>query len=266
MKRILLLIAAMLLGPLLRAGHAATMYGVGPFEVGVHSNLYEINEASGATKLIGDTGFERMGGLAFNAAGVLYGYTPGAFYTINTTTGAATRIGLLGVNSPEGGLAFQPGTGVLYGVSSTLTDTLLTIDTATGVAATVGNLGSAGRDVSGLAFSTSGVLYGVAYRDNNPDNLVTINTATGAATTIGALGTNQGPTASSSVGGLEFDPDNGILYYSDSVALYTVNTASGLATLIGPHGVEFAGLAAAVPEPAALAIVPLVAALFMRRR
>jgi len=227
--------------------NAGIMFGTAPFVQGTNSNLYRINEQTGAASLIGTSGFAEIGGIAFNSAGVLYGYSPGSLYTIDTTTGTATRVGLLGVNAPEGGLAFQPGTGTLFAVSSTLSDTLLTINPSTGVASTVGPLGSAGRDTSGLAFSPAGVLYGVAFRDGNADQLITIDTTSGAASPIGLLGTNV---TTPTVGGLEFDPDSGILYFSDNTNLYTVNTATGLATLVGPHGVTgMAGLAATVPEP-----------------
>jgi len=243
--------------------NAGIMFGTAPFVPGTNSDLYRINEQTGAATLIGSTNFAEIGGLAFNSAGVLYGYTPGALYTINTSTGAATRVGLLGMNAPEGGLAFQPGTGTLFAVSSTLTDTLLTINPSTGVATTVGPLGSAGRDTSGLAFSAAGVLYGVAYRDTNADSLITINTTTGAATIIGPTGTNV---TAPVVGGLEFDPDSGILYFSDNASLYTVNTATGLATLIGPHGFTgMAGLAATVPEPASVSLIAITIALLSSR-
>jgi hypothetical protein len=257
---------------LTRIANASILYGIGPWEAGMHSNLYRIDKSTGAATLVGDTGFDRFNGLAFRNDGVLFGYRGGALYSINSTSGAATQVGLLGINSPEGGLAFHPTTGVLFGVSSTLTDTLLTIDTTTGVATAIAPLGSAGRDVSGLAFNASGTLYGAAFRDNNADNLVTINTTTGAAFTIGPLGTNQGPAAGAAVGGLEFDPQSGILYYSEGINLYTVNPSTGAASLIGPHGVEIAGLAAVVPEPAAaMALLAspmwLVAgAVFVRRR
>src|SRR5687767_5308830 len=168
-----------------RISTADILYGVGPWEVSVHANLYRIDKATGAATLVGDTGFDRFNGLAFRDDGALFGYRGGALYSLDSTTGAATRVGLLGIDSPEGGLAFHPTTGALFGVSSTLTDTLLTIDTSTGVATTVGPLGSGGRDVSGLAFHPSGVLFGAAFRDNNADHLITINTATGAASAIG---------------------------------------------------------------------------------
>jgi hypothetical protein len=134
------------------ATRAAVMFGVAPFDNTLHSNLYRIDESTGSATLIGDTGFVDMAGLAFNSANFLYGYTPGALYTIETSTGAATRVGLLGSNHPEGGLAFQPGTDVLFAVKSVLADELVKINTTTGASTTVGLLGPAGRDTSGLAF------------------------------------------------------------------------------------------------------------------
>jgi DNA-binding beta-propeller fold protein YncE len=248
------------------AAKAAVMFGVAPFDNTLDSNLYRIDESTGAATLIGDTGFTDMGGLAFNAANVLYGYTPGALYTIDTTTGAATRMGLLGSNHPEGGLAFQPGTGVLFAVKSVLADELVTINTSTGASTTVGLLGSAGRDTSGLAFAADGTLFGVALGPS-PDQLIRIDTITGAATAIGPLGTNV---LTPTVGGLEIDPDSGILYYSDNQNLYSVNKTTGAATLIGAHGVSgMAGLAAGnpgVPEPATLVPAASVSLMLLRRR
>ena len=142
---------------------------------------------------------------------------------------------------------------------------LLTIDVNTGAAAaSVGPLGSAGRRRFRPRVSASGVLYGAAYRDGQADQLVTIDIMTGAATLVGPLGTNV-PTPA--VGGLEFDPASGILYYSDNTNLYSVNTSSGAALLIGPHGVApMAGLAAVVPEVHGMAVAALGVAAALRRR
>jgi hypothetical protein len=246
------------------AADAAPLFGVAPFQIGVNSSLYRVDESTGAATLIGDTGFERFGGLAFAPSGTLYGYTPGALYTLNTTTGAATRIGFLGTPAPEGGLAFQPGSGTLFAVDSTdPNDELLTINLATGAASIVGPLGAAGRDTSGLTFLPDGRLLGVALA-GGLDRLIEINPTTGAAFTIGVLGPNVGLP---SVGGLEFDPDSGILYYSDASNLYSVNVTSGAATLIGAHGVfEMSGLAAAVPEPVGLALLASLLMIMRRAR
>src|SRR5205823_12465032 len=115
--------------PLAPVSRAAVMFGVAPFDVNANSNLYRVDESTGAATLVGDCGFTRLGGLAFNVSGVLYGVTPGALYTVNALIGQATRIGLLGSDHPEGGLAFQPGTGALFAVKSTLADELVTLNT-----------------------------------------------------------------------------------------------------------------------------------------
>jgi hypothetical protein len=151
---------------------------------------------------------------------------------------------------------------MLFAVDSTdPNDELLTINLATGAASIVGPLGAAGRDTSGLTFLPDGRLLGVALA-GGLDRLIEINPMTGAAFTIGVLGPNVGLP---SVGGLEFDADSGILYYSDASNLYSVNVTSGAATLIGAHGVtEMSGLAAAVPEPVGLAL--LASSLMIMRR
>lgn len=84
---------------------------------------------------------------------------------LDPTTGAATDIGLIedgsGVDLNIYDLAFQPGTGVLYGISDFLGSScfgcIYTIDTATAEATLVGDpgVGSSG----GLAFAPDGTLY-----------------------------------------------------------------------------------------------------------
>src|SRR4051794_6083432 len=102
MTRTTLLLMLLLTSAATPASPAAVMFGVAPFDVNLNSNLYRIDETTSAATLVGDCGFTRLGGMAFIAAGVLYGVTPGALYTVNTTTGQATRIGLLGSDHPEG--------------------------------------------------------------------------------------------------------------------------------------------------------------------
>ena len=55
--------------------------------------------------LVGDTGLSRLGGIDFNASGVLYGVDggsvgPSSLYTISTTNGAATLIGTIPYRNP----------------------------------------------------------------------------------------------------------------------------------------------------------------------
>lgn len=79
-----------------------------------------------------------------------------ALYTIDTTTGAATLVGPLGVYLSNGslfiGLEVDPETGILY-VADDVTQILYTVDTATGEATEVGPMGV---PISALAATPGG--------------------------------------------------------------------------------------------------------------
>lgn len=62
--------------------------------------LYTIDQTTGATTLIGDTGItdNDLSGLAFRSDGVLFGEMNNNLYTINTSNGQATLIGSIGFN------------------------------------------------------------------------------------------------------------------------------------------------------------------------
>ena len=154
-----------------------------------------------------------------------------ALYTVNTTTGEATRIGSatafgVGETSPTG-LAFHNGT--LYMVGLT-TRALYTVNTTTGVATRVGsatNFGIGENSPLGLA-SLNDNLY---MTGSSTDALYTVNTTTGVATRVGSatafgVGENS-PTDLASL--------NGTLYMvgSGNSALYTVNTTTGEALRVG---------------------------------
>jgi hypothetical protein len=74
------------------------------------SVLYTIEPVTGATTLIGDTGFndnDAVSGLAFRSDGVLFGEVNGILVTIDPLTGAATVIGRIGFANVSG-LIFLP--------------------------------------------------------------------------------------------------------------------------------------------------------------
>lgn len=96
-------------------------------------------------------------GLAFNAAGVLYGLEePGKqLHTIDQVTGVATPIGagtgIIGGGTDVGGLAFDS-TGNLFALCSRPTPVrLYSIDVVTGVATLIGN---PSKEVRGIRFGT----------------------------------------------------------------------------------------------------------------
>src|ERR1700730_6995022 len=131
----------------------------------------------------------------------------GRLYTVDPVTATPTLVGpiLIGGTTQTGvtGLAFQPGTNVLYAVTIELgpsARSLLTINPTNGNAALVGSLGSS--PIPDISFSSSGTLYGWQKNTGRAirgtlgrtplaaisDGLVTINLATGAATPIGSPG------------------------------------------------------------------------------
>ncbi len=152
--------------------------------------------------------------------------------TLDSVTGLPTEIGTpgaLGFGNVSG-IAFQPGTGVLYGVSGT-SDRLITIDPLTGIGTAAGTgvlgLGAIFGGIEDIAFAPDGTLYGV---DPIPATLVSIDLTTGAATAI----PGNPPFALVSYGGMAFSPD-GTLFATDSAndILFTVDVITGVFTQIG---------------------------------
>jgi hypothetical protein len=158
----------------------------------------------------------------------------GNLYRIDMETGDTTLIGPVGFESVEG-LAFQPGTGILFGVDDN-SDQLLTIDLATGAGTLVGDLGVDVADV-GLSFDDEGNLFLASEQDQA---FYSVDPVTGAATFIGNMG--------EPVTGLTFK--DGILYglggffFQDEQEdggnnLVQIDRATGVATEIGPLGQIF---------------------------
>lgn len=158
----------------------------------------------------------------------------GELVDISTTNGSFTVIGnLVDISSNPyamTGLAFQPGTGVLYGLTSNRSGTnpnsLVTINPATGLVTEIGlpGVGAFGD----IKFSpTSGILYGFG----NNGNLYTINLTTGAATLVGSSGNTNVIRGA----GMAAD-SSGVLWGTpDSITgLYTYSTSNGAETLVTP--------------------------------
>ena len=149
-------------------------------------------------------------------------------YTVNPATAQAVLVGDILVGSSGvviTGMAFQPGSGVLFGVTGSEYNPsrrLVTIDPLTAQTVLIGSLGVGSSDIS---FAPDGTLYSWTTRGGP---LGSINLATGVQTQIGA-GANgfQG-------NGLAFTPD-GTLYLAGPTApgnLQTVNPITGAITSV----------------------------------
>jgi len=146
-----------------------------------------------------------------------------SLYTVNPATAESVLIGaVLAGTTPMviTGLAFQPGTGVLFGVTGSEyspSRRLVTINPLTAEAVLVGALGVGSSDIS---FAPDGTLFSWTTRGGP---LGTVNLTTGVQTQIGEAGNGSGGN------GLAFTP-GGTLYVAGPTNpgnLYTVNTTTG---------------------------------------
>jgi hypothetical protein len=244
--------------------------------------LYDVNVATGAAtnpRSVG-TGADSLTGIAFSPNGTLYGLTSfvgspaNSLVSIDPVTGASTAIGFTGLAVSEGDLAFDPTSGLLYGIQSVPGNDreLFTINVATGAGTVIGTLGTLIEDdFSAMTFAADGTLYMLGSGvPPGAARLLTVNKATAATISSVSLSLDLGFAA-----GMDFHPATGALYVADgglndgTDSLYTLNPATGALTLIGPTGLAdgLAGLAFVVPEPTGVGLALAgVVGLAMRRR
>ena len=150
---------------------------------------------------------------------------PATLYTIDSTTGATTPVGLTGFDR-VGAIDFNPLNGTLYGIGADPVSgsfNLITINTATGLATAVGPLGVDIRPgaMSDMSFRSDGTLYAI----DGLNSVYTVNTSTGAATLLG--GVSSFPSGNA----LAFSLTD-ILYKVDIEAAYNVNQTNGSGTFV----------------------------------
>jgi hypothetical protein len=127
--------------------------------------LFRINVATGAATAIGPqgqdvTGLAGRAGIASCPSGVfgIGGDNTNNLVCMNLTTGAATTIGPTGRNFSDGGIDFDPATGVLWGVLDTAPPSeIITINPTTGAATLVGTV-SVGGGFESLAIGPVGAV------------------------------------------------------------------------------------------------------------
>ena len=214
--------------------------------------LWLIDVTIQSASLIGDTGFDRLGGIAFDSSGTLYGVSGGSdnqgtLMTIDPTNGAATVIGLLSdANAAVDGLRFNS-QGVLYGSSFDNTagvGKLLTIDPSNAqVLTSLTLVGSGNSFCPGIAFDSLGVLYGSRGNSSNRlEDLDLIDQVTGIMTPIGPM--------EAVISDIVFAPDGNLYGSSPTGDLYAIDPITGIKTLLFNTGIaQLSGLAAAPASP-----------------
>jgi len=254
-----LALVCVLLGLTAHLASAQILYGT----TGVSnaaSSLYTVNTSTGATTLIGATGFNGIGSLSFSPGGVLFGVANGSsrsLVTINTTTGVATLRGATGASANITDIAFRSD-GVLFAADGGAN--LYTLNTTTGAATSIGAVSPSNNFGNALAFNASNTLY---YADGG--QLHTLNQATAVATLAGTLDFSAFPvgTNNNRFVGMKFNPTSGVLFgsvFSDfdpasASRLRSISTFSGTITVtnIGVTGVI---LEAVAFGPAVVPVLP----------
>jgi len=166
-------------------------------------------------------------------------YYDNKFYTVDTTTAAAT---LIGTSYPVSGQVWTGMTGAtdgtLYASSTDIyTSYLYTIDPASGAVTVVGEITNAPCIID-IAINAAGEMYGV---DIVNDVLVEIDPATGAGTVVGSIGFDA-----NFAQGMDFEEESGVLYlaaynnYYGEGQLRIADTSTGNTVLVGtfPDGDE----------------------------
>jgi len=189
--------------------------------------LWLIDVTSQSATLVGNTGFDRLGGIAFDSNGTLYGVSGGAthppstFLTIDPTNGQATVIGLIS-DAAQGvdGLRFNS-QGVLYGSSwdnNVSIGKLLTIDPSNADVLTSLTLtGDGDAFCAGIAFDPLDVLYGSRGGGSHDADIDLIDPVTGVLTPIGPRETT--------ISDVAFAPDGTLYGSSPNGNLYTIQDA-----------------------------------------
>jgi hypothetical protein len=167
-----------------------------------------------------------IGGAAAKAVSLLGSDQFGDLFSIDTSTGAST---LIGVGPPSTEIEFDQSTGILYSEGSDGDTSLSTVNPATG--ASTGFVTHPYGALNGLEFVGS-TLYGTFIPISNaPSPLMIVDLLTGNFTPVGATG--LGP-----ISGLAYDATAGTMYGvtagSGLANLVTVDLLAGTAAVVAP--------------------------------
>jgi hypothetical protein len=217
-------------------------------------NIGTVNLANGDVSVLGNSG-ETLTDIGFTSNGNLYGTTYTGFYSINTTTGAASLIANYGSVGSSDMVALVGSGAGLYAASRATTDLYAIDPSPFSITTLTGATG--GVSAGDLAFALSG---GALYESlaNGDLDKISISGSTTSSTVVGNMGNDA-------VLGLATGAD-GTTYAVSGTEIYTVNLNTAALTpfldysghgLGSAYGTAFSTEGTVpVPEPG---ILPLLA-------
>jgi YVTN family beta-propeller protein len=186
-------------------------------------------------------------------AGSFGGDSSVSMYTVNSTTGALTSIGMIAAGTGPASVAVDPAGKFAYVANSYSNDvSMYTIDATTGALASIGTIAAGTLPVSVAVDPAGKFAYVANWTGDNTDGSVsmyTIDATTGALISIGSIAAGTSPFS------VAVDPAGRFAYVANwgdntdgSVSMYTIDATTGALT---PTGTIATGLA-----PTSIAIHP----------
>ena len=228
------------------------------------ATLYSVNPATGAATTIGPIGFERCGGMDFDATGTLFataerndGSDTAVLITIDPKTGAGTEIGEIAINDTFFDVSFRNSDGILFtSIYGPHCVALGTINTETGMGTYIGDTITCDPG-NAIAFSSTDILFHCDADDNG--TIDTLDQVTGQATFVTPLIFPDSLT-SPVVNAMDFHPNSGVLFatvkdnigtpgHGDPKYLTTIDTETGVVTIVGQTETDLDAIAFAPFSP-----------------
>jgi len=173
-------------------------------------------------------------------AGSFGGDSSVSMYTVNSTTGALTSIGMIAAGSGPDSVAVDPAGNFAYVANFDSNDvSMYTIDATTGALASTGTI-AAGTSPDSVAVDPASKFAYVTNFNSNDVSMYTIDAATGALTFIGSIAAGTNPYS------VAVDPGGKFAYVANwtgndadgSVSMYTIDATTGVLTPSGTIATE----------------------------
>jgi YVTN family beta-propeller protein len=174
------------------------------------------------------------GGACPQCEGSFGGSSSVSMYTINSTTGALTSIGMIAAGTGPDSVAVDPAGKFAYVTNFGSNDvSMYTINATTGALASIGTIAAGTAPVS-VAVDSAGRFAYVTNSGSNDVSMYTIDATTGALTSTGTIAAGQSPTS------IAVHPSGNFAYVTNSasndVSMYSIDAGTGALTLIGTIG------------------------------